>query len=139
MTEGFNKVFIDTAPLVYIVENINDFADPAENKIIQLSTNSIFITSVITYTEFCIIPERTNNQQLIKEFGELLTILNCDIKNIDITIAKATSKLRAKYQSLRTPDALQLATAIHHNCNKFLTNDKKLKQVSEIEVVLITD
>ncbi len=40
---------------------------------------------------------------------------------------------------LRTPDALQLATAIHHNCNKFLTNDKKLKQISEIKVILITD
>jgi len=34
---------------------------------------------------------------------------------------------------------LQLATAIYHNCKQFLTNDKQLKQITEIEIILTNE
>lgn len=36
-------------------------------------------------------------------------------------------------------DALQLASAIQNNCDVFLTNDKQLKQVQEISVLLVDE
>jgi len=71
----------------------------------------------------------------IKDFKDLLNVIKFSVENITYPVAEIAYKLRAKYIFLKTPDALQLATAIHHNCNKFLTNDKKLKNVSEIEIV----
>lgn len=34
-------------------------------------------------------------------------------------------------------DSLQLASAIMFNCNKFITNDRKLKQILELNIELI--
>ncbi|MCD4791852.1 MAG: PIN domain-containing protein [Bacteroidales bacterium] len=62
-----------------------------------------------------------------------------NIEPVSIQIAKTTYKLRAKYSFLKTPDALQLASAIHNNCSIFFTNDNKIKNISEIEVTLVTD
>jgi predicted nucleic acid-binding protein len=41
------------------------------------------------------------------------------------------SYLRATY-TLRTPDAIQLATAIYSQADFFLTNDKQLSAITEI-------
>ena len=139
MIENFSKVFVDTAPFVYLLE-INEFlTDKTKQVFNNFLSNTIFVTSVITYAEYCVRPKKINNQRAINKFKYLLNDIGCDIKNIDIEIADITADLRAKYQFLKTPDALQLATAIQYNCNKFLTNDNKLKQISEIEIVLISD
>ncbi len=139
MTENFNRTFIDTAPFVYLLEYNETLTDKTKQVFYGLSVDTKFMTSVITYSEYCVKPKKINNQKAISEFKNLLNDLECDIKNIDINIADITAELRAKYQFLRTPDALQLATAIHNSCNKFITNDKKLKQITEIEIVLIAD
>jgi predicted nucleic acid-binding protein len=46
--------------------------------------------------------------------------------------------LRARY-NLRTPDALQVATALVRRCEAFLTNDARLKRVTEIRVLTLDD
>jgi len=139
MIENFSNIFIDTAPFVYLLEYNEFLTDKTKQVFDNLISNTKFTTSVITYAEYCVNPKKQNNQRAIDKFKDLLKDIDCDIKNINLKIADITADLRAKYQFLRTPDALQLATAIYHNCNKFVTNDKKLKQMSEIEVVLITD
>jgi len=48
------------------------------------------------------------------------------------------AKIRAKYNS-GTPDALQIATAILHKANYFFTNDHRLKNITEIQVITIAD
>lgn len=45
--------------------------------------------------------------------------------------------LRAKYTRLKTPDALHLAAAILSGSDVFLTNDPRLKVVTEIRVETI--
>ncbi len=139
MTENFNRTFVDTAPFVYLLEYNEVLTNKTKQVFCGFNGNTQFITSVITYAEYCVKPKKINNQKAIIEFENLLNDLECDIKNIDINIADTTAELRAKYTFLRTPDALQLATAIHNNCDKFITNDKKLKQITEIDIVLIAD
>ena len=45
--------------------------------------------------------------------------------------------LRARF-NLRTPDAIQVATAIIAGAQAFITNDARLKSVTEIPVLLIS-
>ncbi len=139
MIENFNKTFIDTAPFIYLLEYNEILTDKTKQVFGSFNVDTKFMTSVITFAEYCVKPKKINKLKAITEFKNLLNDIECDIKNIDINIAGITAELRAKYQFLKTPDALQLATAIYHNCNKFITNDRKLKQISEIEIVLITE
>lgn len=46
--------------------------------------------------------------------------------------------MRAKY-NLRTPDALQYATALHFNADYFLTNDNRLGILQDIPCILLAD
>ena len=57
---------------------------------------------------------------------------------MSIRVAETAADLRASY-NLRTPDALQLATAIVSGCQGFLTNDRGLIRVKTIPVLVLDD
>ncbi len=140
MTDNFSRVFFDTAPLIYLVEKHDFFYEKCKKLLASFIRNKTDIyTSTITITEFGTVPYREKRENVISDFEKLLKFAKFNIENVTYSIAEIGYKLRAKYQFLRTPDALQLATAIYNNCNKFITNDKKLKQITEIEIVLIAD
>jgi predicted nucleic acid-binding protein len=40
---------------------------------------------------------------------------------------------------LRTPDALQIATALEAGCEAFLSNDAGLRRVTELRVLILDD
>jgi predicted nucleic acid-binding protein len=46
--------------------------------------------------------------------------------------------LRAHY-NLRTPDALQVATALEFGCQAFLTNDEQLQRVTDLRVLVLKE
>ena len=48
------------------------------------------------------------------------------------------AELRANY-SIKTPDAIQIATAIIHGANNFLTNDPALKRIDSINVLVLDE
>ena len=60
------------------------------------------------------------------------------IINIDVEVSKLAAKLRSEYL-IRTPGALQISTAINLDADYFLTNDKSLKKVKAIEVLILED
>ncbi len=51
------------------------------------------------------------------------------------TAAEFSSDLRARY-GLRSPDAIQVATAVHQRADSFVTNDAGLRRIKEIQVML---
>lgn len=55
-----------------------------------------------------------------------------------VPLAEQAADLRARY-NLRTPDAVQIATAIDTGCDAFLTNDIALKRVTEICVIVLSE
>jgi predicted nucleic acid-binding protein len=47
--------------------------------------------------------------------------------------------MRADHPWLRTPDALQIATAAEHGAQIIVTNDNRWKRLKEIPVVVLED
>jgi len=132
------RKFLDTAPLIYLVEGHPEFKDIVK-KILSESIvdNDILITSVITILEFGVKPEKENRQDIILQFRELLDRLNTRIEIVDEEIATNAYKLRAKYKFLKGMDSIQLATAITSGCEEFITNDQKLERIEEINIHLL--
>ena len=61
-----------------------------------------------------------------------------ELFDLDADISIAAARYRARY-GLRTPDAIQVATAIDVSADFFLTNDLKFRNVNEIEVLILDE
>ncbi|MDX1939312.1 MAG: PIN domain-containing protein [Saprospiraceae bacterium] len=132
------KVFIDTAPFIYMAEEHPVYAERTKKFIAAAFANQdSLITSIITLMEFSVKPERDHKTESIEKLRSTWNRLNVQLLNIDEPIAQQAAKLRAKYPALKGLDALQISAALLHDCRQFLTNDIPLQKIEEIEVVLI--
>lgn len=85
-------------------------------------------------------PIETGNEKLSRKFADFLKHgKNLTLIEISTNIAENAGVLRGKYSYLRTIDAIQLAAAIQNGIDAFLTNDKKLKSIKEINVLVLKD
>ena len=77
---------------------------------------------------------------MARKFVEFLKYgKNLGLIEISAGIAERAGKLRGQYSDLRTIDAIQISAAIDVGADAFLTNDKKLKQIKEIKVLILKD
>ncbi len=129
----------DTAPIIYFVE-----ANPAYDALVAplfqaISTGQVHgVTSTITLAEVLIYPLRQGDTELAARYRTLLSqSAYFQLVSIDEAVAERAADIRSDY-NLRLPDALQIAAALNHGCDVFLTNDKQLKKVTNIQVVCST-
>jgi predicted nucleic acid-binding protein len=69
---------------------------------------------------------------------EIVDITNLAINDVDGRSARIGAEPRAAY-GLRTPDSLQIAACFTHGAEAFVTNDRRLRRVKEIEIVMLDD
>jgi len=132
------KIFIDTAPFIYLIEKHPKYSAPLKKYFTELYVDGYeIITSVITYSEYGIKPKRDHKEELIKEFEEFVGKIGIPLLNVDKNHATKAYEMRAKYKFLKGMDGIQIGTAIEESCDKFLTNDIKLGKVEELEIILV--
>lgn len=133
-------IFLDTAPLIYYFEQHPDYFPALEKLFDQLyETNAQAITSIITYIELTTRPARLGKIRLARKYRDYLTnSYNISLFPLDIDIADHVVDMRAKYH-FKTPDAIQLGTALACGTDYIITNDKAWQKFEEIKVVLIRD
>jgi predicted nucleic acid-binding protein len=129
-------VGLDTAPLIYFVEEnpvylslIDPFFEALEHGDLEV------VTSTLTLTEVLVYPYKKGDWNLARQFFRIL-MHSRNVKALPVTqeIASKAALLRAEF-GLKTPDAIQLATAFAGNASTFLTNDDDLIPVSGIAVI----
>jgi predicted nucleic acid-binding protein len=134
------RLGFDTAPMIYFVEAHPEYdaqITPIFERIEQGELEGI--TSVITLLKVLVQPIRLNRIDLASRYHQLLLESErFSVLPITVEIAELAADLRARY-NLRTPDALQVATALAHRCEAFLTNDARLKRVAEIRVLTLEE
>lgn len=127
-----DSVFFDTSPFIYLLENNLKYSSTVANFIADQSINKILLTtSVITISEFQVNPKKLNNLKPVEDLNRLIDQLSIQVFEITLGIAELSATLRAKYNFLKTIDALQLATAPNHSCKSFFLNDFKLKRLKK--------
>ncbi|OGC51636.1 hypothetical protein A2982_02030 [candidate division WWE3 bacterium RIFCSPLOWO2_01_FULL_39_13] len=136
--QKIKKIYIDTALYIYILNQDNGFSYVSskifnyceENKI-TINASTIILTELLQHSK---IQSDSSKKTNIKRI--FLSTPNLQIIGVDITIAEYSAILAATY-NLRVPDSVHLATAILSECEAFVTNDKKLKRVKEIDCILM--
>ena len=98
-----------------------------------------YVTSTITITEYLAYPYKHKEMQLIDSFYAFIKDMDIQVRSIDERVAEKAAQIRAGYKYFKTMDALQLATACIMNCDLFLTNDKQLRQFTEIKCMTVDE
>jgi predicted nucleic acid-binding protein len=117
-------VAVDTAPFIYFVEQHPIFNPRVRPLFVALEAGDCSaITSTVTLVEVLVQPIRNGNLALAREYREILRSSSA-MKMVPVTaeIAAEAARLRATF-GLRTPDAIQLATAVVSQAAVFVTND----------------
>jgi len=130
---------IDTAPFIYFIEKHPTYIDRMRLVMQHIVTPSqtTAYASVMTLAEVLVQPLKTGNIVLAQHYERILVqTKRLNLINITPAIARQTAKLRSDY-GIKTPDALHIATAIVSGCDGFLTNDRTLKRIHEINVIIL--
>lgn len=136
---AYKKIFLDTAPVIYYLEGIQPYYSIIRDIIFGgLKSGAGFYTSTVTNTEYLVVPFREKNLLKIGNFETFKKLLTVNVTDIDDKISITAAKIRAAYSSIKGMDALQVAACIETGCDVFVTNDKQLLHISEINPVLIS-
>lgn len=134
------RVFLDTAPVIYYVQRNEFFFEKVKEIFIRLrKMNAQFVSSDITTAEACVYPYRFGKNDWLDAFDNLIKDAPVEIIHTSDEIARKTARIRALYQSFKTMDSIQLATAVVGECDLFLTNDKRLCQFQDLRCLTIDD
>ncbi len=136
----YNRVFLDTAPLIYFLDEASIYHEKAKETFSMLVENrNKFILSTITCMEYMVLPYRLSDENAIQRFWDF--VFGCDIQIISVSkdIAITAAQIRAELPSFKAMDALQLSIAKKCNCQIFLTNDKQLKQFATLNYIVISE
>jgi predicted nucleic acid-binding protein len=97
------------------------------------------VASVLCLAEVLVTPMRRGNERMVRRYRDLLTSTeNLHLYPADANTATMAARLRSRW-NIRTPDAIHLATALHQQAEIFLTNDERLRRVTEMPVAVLDD
>jgi predicted nucleic acid-binding protein len=97
------------------------------------------VTSELTLMETMVVPLKQGNTSLEDAYEKFFGLPGIRLFPITASILRDAARLRAKFSRFRTPDALQVATAISCHCSIFLTNDIALHHVTDLPVLILDD
>ncbi|WP_343400764.1 PIN domain-containing protein, partial [Promineifilum sp.] len=125
------RIYLDTAPVIYLVEHVEPYLS---HLITRLGESGLIqVCGELTRLETRVKPIRLNDAALLMAFDSYFSDIIEEVIPLTRVIVDHATELRARY-NFRTPDALQVASAIGGGCDYFLTNDSTLQKCTEIKV-----
>ena len=132
------RIALDTSIFIYHLEpnpKYLAYTDPIFSWLEQSGSRAI--TCTITMTELLVLPYRQGDQTRANDFyGLLSTYPNLDWIAPNLEIADLAARIRALHR-LRTPDALQAATAAHSLATGLITNDVVFERVEGFQTLVL--
>lgn len=139
--QNLHKVALDTNIFICAFNEKDPRKEEARQIFEQIKENHLgTYISVLVLEEFFI---RVYKQGQDKETASILDFISLNgltnVLDVNKKIALLAAKLRAQYSSLRTPDAIHLASAIEAGVKVFITTDKRLpRKISKLIIKVLS-
>ena len=132
---NLKRIAFDTSFLIALLEDdsrqIPRLFELAEKRSLTL------MTSTVTLLEVLVRPYRNQALDVVNlYYGYLVRAPFVRLFDLSPEIADRAAELRARY-NFKTPDAIQLATALAAEAKLFLTQDREFRKQKEIEVGIL--
>jgi len=125
---------------IYHLEGSTRFARPAGLVLEQLALGSFTgVTSMLTLMELTVKPLQMGRPDIAEEYEILLANYpHLLIPDVNRQVVRQAAALRARHR-LSPANAIQVGTAMAHSASAFVTNDRDLRRVNELQVLLLAD
>lgn len=140
--DGRSHIGMDSSPIIYYFERNPDWYAVVVDLFAQSAkapdTTRLY-TSGITLSEVLVMPIRTQRQELYDQYIAFFrNSTSVELIDVSMDVLILAAVLRANH-GLRAADAIQISSCIEAGCEVFVTNDKRLQKVKEIEVIVLSD
>jgi predicted nucleic acid-binding protein len=130
-------LFLDTNIVIYVVEGHPVFAPKAVLRLAAAqSAGDSFMISDLTRMECLVGPLKTNNTAVETSFQAFFARSDVRVVAITAAVCDRAARIRAR-NNFKPMDALQLAAAVEHGANFFLTADARLASFSDLTVEIL--
>jgi predicted nucleic acid-binding protein len=135
-----NLVAVDAAPLIYFAEEHPHYLPIVEPFFEALDRGELqAVTSTVALLEVLVLPLRQGDTHLAQAYRTiLLNSRSLTSVPVSAAIAEQAAQLRAQF-TIRTPDAIHVATALYAGAPVFLTNDTRLPVIPGITILALDD
>ncbi len=134
-------VGVDTLPFLNYIERKSNYADILHSFFQAVHKGKISVVrSMVTLLEMLVYPFQLGDVELAHQYRDIL-LNSTGLTTLPMTqeIAEEAARLRSTYRKIRTPDAIQLATAINANASFFLTNDARLPSLPNLRILQLDE
>ena len=128
-------VTIDTAPIIYILEDHPRYAELFVPLFQRIESGRLRgVISPVTIAEVVAGPLNSGNEILANRYFKALTSgSRWLVQELTAELSFVAARIRIRYQ-LKLPDAIQVATAIQTGSAALVTHDRDFRGVDEIPI-----
>ncbi len=84
-------------------------------------------------------PKQLGRNDIIAKYRDYFTNSdNLSIYPLNLMVSEKVAEIRAQY-NFKTPDAIQIATAIVCGSDYIITNNKEWKKIKEVPILILSD
>ena len=141
----YSRVALDSSPFIYFIAEDPRYISKVEKLFSAISGGNISgVSSYLSLLEVLVKPLKESARDIALQYKDfMLSSSSLRLYPLDDQVAEKAAELRAKYYGngfkIKTPDAIQIATGILNGAEVFITNDRNLKNVTEIEVAVLDE
>lgn len=134
------RIYLDANATIYFVEKVAPYYQGIRQRMTdsQGTPKVHCVINELLLMEVRVKPMREQDQFTLASFERYFAAFASQTVPMNKLVFELATDLRVRH-SVKTPDALHLAAAIHAGCDQFWTNDDKLIKAAEghIEVINI--
>jgi predicted nucleic acid-binding protein len=133
---GEGPVGLDSSIFIYFIERNPRYLSLVRPIFQALDEGRLqVVTSSLTLLETLVVPLRAGNSVVAHAYERFLTKpRGLRLVPIDMGLLRAAAHVRAVTR-LKTPDALQVASALSAECSVFVTNDSRIPSMPGLRVL----
>lgn len=130
-------LFLDTNIVISAVENPVGFGPRANTRLAAARTAGAGLTiSDLVRMEALVGPLKHGNAALQQDYGQFFASGGMTVVSITAAVCDQAARIRATH-NIKAMDALQLAAAVEHGADVFLTADTRLSSFTGLTVEVL--
>lgn len=137
---GDGPVALDSSVFIYFIERNPLYLSAVKPIFVAINEGRLKgVTSSLTLMETLVAPLRAGNMVIARQYERFITnSLGLQIVHVDFDLLRAAAYVRATTR-LKTPDALQVASALSAGCGTLVTNDDRIPSMPGLRVLRVDD